>query len=57
MDFVDGLLKPFAVAERPDELHDAPHRIEGRYPEHVGIVKVEDALIGVFGKPPGSLAG
>lgn len=50
LDFMDRLLETLAVAECPDELHDATHRIEGRYPEHVGIVKVENAFIGVFGE-------
>jgi hypothetical protein len=50
LQFVDGLLETLAIAERLYELHDAAHRIEGCDLQHISIVEIEDALIGVFGE-------
>ena len=50
LQFVDGLLEALPVAERLDELHGAAHRGEGRDLQHVGVVEIEHALVGVLGE-------
>jgi hypothetical protein len=50
LQFVDGLLETDPAAKRSDELHGRAECCEGRDTEHLGVVKIEDAFVGIFGK-------
>ena len=47
---MDGVFEAPPIAERLDKLDDAAHRIERRDLQHIGVVEIEHALVGILGK-------